>query len=124
LSLEIIQSLFEDIKECIELIRSRFDNINTPEDFTNSPDGMTKLDAISMRLQVIGELVKNIDKKNKEFLQTYSQIEWSDIMRLRDIISHHYSEVNATIIFKICKNDIDKLGITVNQILLEINKKL
>ncbi|MFH1197949.1 MAG: HepT-like ribonuclease domain-containing protein [bacterium] len=123
MSLEIIQSVFEDIKECVDLITTRFIDINSHEDFTNKPEGMTKLDAITMRLQVVGELIKSVDKKNREFLKNYPQIEWIEIMKLRDIISHHYAEVNALVIFKICKDDIPLLNKTVIQILSEIKKQ-
>jgi hypothetical protein len=41
--------------ESIELIEKRFSRIRLPEDFVLSLDGVTLLDAVSMRLQVIGE---------------------------------------------------------------------
>ena len=46
--------------ESTELIEKRFSRIRVPEDFVLSADGVTILDAVSMRLQVIGESVRKI----------------------------------------------------------------
>jgi uncharacterized protein with HEPN domain len=47
--------------ESIELIEKRFSRIRLPEDFVLPLDGVTLLDAVSMRLQVIGESAKSLD---------------------------------------------------------------
>jgi len=44
-------------------ITVRFDPINNIEDFTNTPEGMEKLDTICMQLIAIGESLKNIDSE-------------------------------------------------------------
>ena len=75
MSLEIILSLFEDIKEAIELINQRAEDIDSPADFLGDNDGLTKLDAISMRLQVIGESLKKVDRVDAYFLNKYPEIE-------------------------------------------------
>jgi uncharacterized protein with HEPN domain len=48
--------------DSIALIEGRFATMNSPDEFVQSMDGMTLLDAISMRLQVIGESVRKIQK--------------------------------------------------------------
>jgi len=60
--LDVILSFFEDIKKAIELINQRIETINSPVDFLKDNDGLIRLDAISMRLQVIGESFKSVDK--------------------------------------------------------------
>jgi uncharacterized protein with HEPN domain len=50
----------EIMLESIELIEERFSRIRASEDFVNSPDGVTILDSVSMRLQVVGESVRKI----------------------------------------------------------------
>jgi hypothetical protein len=42
----------------IKLVQERFSGIGIPDDFVSTPEGVTLLDAISKRLQVIGESVK------------------------------------------------------------------
>ena len=53
--------LLNFILNSLEMIKDRFEGISNSDDFMYSKDGMTKLDAISMRLQSIGEALKNID---------------------------------------------------------------
>jgi uncharacterized protein with HEPN domain len=74
--------------ESIKLIESRFQQIGSPGEFVQSSDGVTLLDAISMRLQVIGESVRKIQKMDSLFLAPYSDVEWNKIARFRDLVSH------------------------------------
>jgi len=46
--------------ESICMVQERFSKIGMSEDFVSTSDGVTLLDAISIRLQVIGESVKQI----------------------------------------------------------------
>jgi uncharacterized protein with HEPN domain len=81
---EILDHL-ELMIESIELIEKRFSNIRSPEDFVLSPDGVTLLDAVSMRLQVIGESVRKLQKLGPSFLNRYSNIEWDKLARFREV---------------------------------------
>ena len=105
----------------IELIESRFQKIRIPDDFVESSDGITFLDAISMRLQVIGESVRKTQKVDPLFLKRYSEIEWDKIARFRDFVSHHYSQVDHEIVFDICKVHVPKLKIALQKIHSEIS---
>jgi len=70
-----------------------------------------------MKLIATGESLKNIDKiTHKELLKKYPNIEWTKIKGIRDILSHHYFDLDANIIFEICKEHIDNLIITLKQI--------
>ena len=100
----------------IKLIQERFSGIGIPDDFISTPEGVTLLDAISMRLQVIGESVKQIQKRNPVFLSTYPEIEWDKIARFRDLVSHHYAYVDHELVFDICKRHIPKLGEVVQKL--------
>lgn len=97
------------ILESIELIYQRFSMINQADDFVKNDNGVLILDAIAMRLQVIGELLKKTDKVDNQFLKANQEINWDNIMRLRDIVSHHYEKVDHEIIFDICKNHLPLL---------------
>jgi hypothetical protein len=48
--------------DSIALIESRFLKIDVADEFVLSSNGITFLDAISMRLQVVGELVRKVQK--------------------------------------------------------------
>jgi len=95
--------------ESIHLVQERFSRIRVPDDFVLAREGVTLLDAISMRLQVIGESVKRIEKTDLSLLQRYADIEWDKIARFRDLVSHHYEHVDHEIVYDICETNIPKL---------------
>jgi len=50
---------------------------------------------------------KNIDKlSDKTILVNYPNIPWKEVKGIRDILSHHYFDLNSEIIFDICKDDL------------------
>jgi uncharacterized protein with HEPN domain len=102
--------LLDYILESIEVVQRRFKEINSADDFVSSDAGIDRFDAISMRLQSIGEALKNIYKHNKQvLLQVKDDNYWSQIIKLREIISHHYIDLDADIIFDICSNELGEL---------------
>jgi uncharacterized protein with HEPN domain len=63
-----------------------------------------------MRIQSIGEALKNLDKREKEFLlQVADSIYWSEIIKTRDFISHHYVDLDAEAVYDICANNLFEL---------------
>ena len=68
-------------------------------------------------LVAVGESIKNLDKiTNKKLLIRYSQIKWKQVMGMRDIIVHHYFDVDAEEIYKTLKEDIPLLLSVLNEI--------
>jgi len=113
----IIQENLQLILESILLIETRFLPIREADDLVSSEASVLVLDAIVMRLQVIGELLKKINKTDHSILEQYPEINWNNIMRLRDIVSHHYDKVDHEIIFDICQSHILKLKNTIVQMM-------
>ncbi len=106
LALDVITLIDENLKTVLK----RTKHIRSADDFTYSETGMILLDSICMKLVAIGESIKNLDKiTNKEFLTRYQQIEWKQAMGMRDIIVHHYFDVDAEQIFNTLKEDIPGL---------------
>ena len=98
------------ILEAGEKIERRFATIQTPDDFLVNDEGQDKLDAICMMLIAIGESLKNLDKiTNGTLLSQYPEVDWRGAKGARDIISHHYFDLNAEAVFGICKDDIPGL---------------
>jgi uncharacterized protein with HEPN domain len=92
------------------LIEKRFTSIHSSDDFLGNTSGLEKLDAISMRLQTIGEAVKNILKTDKKALLKFIPSEyWNNIVKMREIISHHYIDIDAEIVFEICDEELSEL---------------
>ena len=111
---ELINEILSQIITAANRIVRRSENIVSPDDFLISEDGIDKLDAICMMLITIGESLKNIDKiTDGTLLNQYPEIDWKGSKGMRDIISHHYFDLNAEIVFPICKNHIPELLKTV-----------
>ena len=117
LTLEILKQ----IQRSIITIKKRFEPVTSADDFTNSEAGLEKLDAICMQLIAIGESLKNLDKvTNKSLLAKYTEVDWKKAKGLRDIISHHYFDLNAEAIFDVCANHLDNLEFTINKIIKDL----
>ena len=98
------------IEKSVELIRKRFASIECADDFLADDGGLEKLDSIILRIQTIGEALKNIDKHQQGFLEEAAPSEyWSNIIKLRDLISHHYVDIDAETIYMICDEKMDEL---------------
>ena len=104
------KELLEFILTSLELIKKRFESIHSSDDFLQNDAGLEKLDAIAMRLQSIGEALKNLVKREKELLlKVADETYWSEIIKTRDFISHHYVAIDAEIVFDICSNEVEEL---------------
>ena len=110
-----------DIRSAIERLQERTKNIHHTDDFLGSPDGMVMLDATCMLLIAIGESLKNLDKvTHGELLPTYPSIPWKQVKGLRDIISHHYFDVDADQILWIVTNEITPLEKAISHFIEEL----
>ncbi len=67
-------------------------------------DGIDRLDAICMMLIAIGESLKYLDKiTESKLFEEYPEVDWKGAKGIRDIISHHYFDVDAEIVYSVCK---------------------
>ena len=91
--------------------------------FLNTPEGLEKLDSICMKLIAIGESVKNLDKHtDSQLLTKYPSIDWKGVKGVRDIISHHYFDLDAEEIFNICDKHLPSLHTTIKQMIADLKK--
>jgi len=113
----LVIDILHQIIDAIEIVQKRCAYAKVEDDFCDTEQGQEKLDGICMKLIAVGESLKNIDKiTNKELLAQYANIEWKKIKGLRDILSHHYFDLDANVIFEICTEYIDELLLTLKQI--------
>ncbi len=106
----MVYETLNNIEIAINRLQERNVQIHSANDFLLSPWGMEKLDAACMVIIALGESVKTLDKQTeKKLLPTYSSIDWKKIMGARDIIAHHYFDVDAEEVFNIIKNDLEPL---------------
>lgn len=107
---EIALGILKQIENAILRLQERTAKVTCVDDFLLSPQGMEKLDAACMLLIAIGESLKSFDKvTEKKVLSTYPGIPWSDVMGVRDIIAHHYFNIDADEIFEIVHNELEPL---------------
>ena len=108
--LPLIRHTLDKLSLAIDRLQERTASIQTVDDFLATPGGMEKLDAACMVLIAIGETVKNLDKiTEKKLLPTYPAIPWKNVMGIRDIIAHHYFEVDADVVFEIVNKQLASL---------------
>jgi len=118
---ELVIEILIQIDEAIEIVRSRFSVIDSVGDFLNTPEGLEKLDSICMKLIAIGESAKNIDKcTQRTLLAQYPAVDWKGIKGVRDIISHHYFDLDAEEIFVICETHIPPLHETIKTMITDL----
>ena len=113
----LISHILGQMIESCNLIMTWNENIKNADDYPASTEGMEKMAASCMLIEAIGEGVKKIDKIHPGFLAERSpEIQWKQIMGLRDHIAHGYFNLDADIIFDVVKNEIPVLKTTLKEI--------
>ncbi len=108
-------------REAAERILARFEPVGSASYFLDSEEGLEKLDAICMQLIALGESLKNLDKvAGPEFLERYPQIDWKSAKGMRDIISHHYFDLDAEAVFDVCKVNIPEMIPVLTQMIADV----
>jgi uncharacterized protein with HEPN domain len=101
----LAREITRQMLEAIRRIERRAAGVSNPDDFVSSDDGLDKLDAICMMLIAIGESCKQLDKHTEgQLLPKYPGIDWKGIKGIRDVMSHQYFDINAEIVFSVCRN--------------------
>jgi len=117
----LISDSLENIEQSLNDILEWTTDVRSVNDFLLSPSGMILLNAVCMKLFAIGEELKSIDKRtDNQLFPQYPTIDWKEAMKMRDLIAHHYFDINAEIVFSTLQHDIRPLLQTVKQIRLDL----
>lgn len=115
---QIIESLLKKIFQTVERILANSETITSPSFYLLTPSGMERLESTCMLLIAIGEGVKGVDKlTDKKLLSFYPEMDWKGVMGMRDIIAHHYFDLDAEIVYDVIKHDLLKLKDVLQQII-------
>ncbi|MEA2072247.1 MAG: HepT-like ribonuclease domain-containing protein [Campylobacterota bacterium] len=115
----LVVEILIQILNASKTVAQRFEIVDSIDYFIDTPKGQEKLDSICMQLIAIGESLKNIDKiTEKKLLEKYPQVDWKGAKGTRDIISHHYFDLDAEEIYFVCDTKLDGLIKTI-EIMLE-----
>ena len=93
----------DDIEDAISRIRTAMAMLDSA-----APDPQADLarDAVLYRLLVIGEAAKALPDPVRD---SVPDLPWRNIMRLRDLLAHHYHRVDVAIIHATCDAPLNAL---------------
>jgi uncharacterized protein with HEPN domain len=118
---DLVLEILTQIHDATLTVIKRFTPIKSVDDLTGSFEGREKLDALCMQLIAIGESLKKIDTMTGgELLSKYPRINWKGAKGMRDVISHHYFDIDAEEIYFVCTKDIPLLAETVKTIIEDL----
>lgn len=113
--------LLKKIEATLERIIGNSSEINSYLYYASSPSGMERLESTCMLLIALGESIKGVDKlTDKQLLQNYPQVDWKGAMGIRDIIAHHYFDLDAEIVYDVVKNNLPQMLNVVRQIIHDL----
>lgn len=94
-------------------------SVQSIDDLLDTEEGQEKLDSILMRMQAIGEAIKNLDKRYSDLLNNEKDSSyWSEIIKMREMISHHYLNIDAEIVFNTIRSgELDELKSHIDHII-------
>ncbi|MGC9519809.1 MAG: DUF86 domain-containing protein [Desulfuromonadaceae bacterium] len=114
--------ILQQTENALRKILARFEPVDSVAYFTDTPEGMEKLDSICMLLIATGESLKNIDKiTHKQLFSRYPEIDWKGAKGMRDIISHHYFDIDAEEIFWVCQHKVEPMAETIHRMIEDID---
>lgn len=114
---EAIREKCEQILSSLAAIEEYISSITSAEDFFVTKEGQLRLDAITMRFQVVGENVKQIERLQPHFFWTNLLYDIGYIARFRDFISHHYERLDHEIVYRICASKLPAFRQALNEFL-------
>jgi len=119
---EIVLDLLNNMIGATEKILYRNRDIKSIDDYLKDDNSLMLLDSLCMQLIAIGEAVKKIDKEtDKKLLRAYPQIPWREVAGMRDILSYHYFDLNAEVVFEVTTEHIASLQEVLKQIVEDIS---
>lgn len=98
----------EQILKSLDAIQEYMSSITSSSDFLKPESGQLHLDAITLRLQVIGENVKKIENHQPQFFWQELAYDVGYIVRFRDFVSHHYEMLDHEIVYQLCITKLPK----------------
>ena len=115
---ELVIATLKSIILSMEQVLKRFEVIQSSLDFIKDDAGLEKLDSICMQLIATGEGLKQVDKlTNGALFSKYPDVDWKKAMGMRDVIAHHYFDMDHETVYLVCKERIPDMKSAVQRIL-------
>ena len=118
---DMVDAMLGKIEQAIIRILNNSQSIDSYHYYLITPAGMERLESTCMLLMAVGEGIKGVDKMtNKNLLVHYPEIDWKllsfypgidwkGVMGMRDIIAHHYFDLDAAVVFEVVKNNLPSM---------------
>lgn len=103
-----------DILQAINQINQYAQGVNLDE----FKSGQLLIDGVNMNLMIIGEAARNVPD---EVQKKYPQVDWRNIVGLRNVITHEYFRLNLDRIWNIVEVELPLLQQQVTEILKKEN---
>ncbi|MBV8039323.1 MULTISPECIES: HepT-like ribonuclease domain-containing protein [Bacteroidaceae] len=115
---EHVLHLLRKIEQTLKRIIDNSTEIDSYHFYYLTPAGMERLESTCMLLIAIGESIKGVDKlTNKELLPQFPSIDWKGAMGIRDIIAHHYFDLDAEIVYNVVKSNLPEMLVVVEDMI-------
>lgn len=116
---EHVLHLLQKIGTTLERIIANSKEIDSYNFYYLTSAGMERLESTCMLLIAIGESIKGVDKlTNKGLLTQFPKVDWKGAMGIRDIIAHHYFDLDAEIVYNVVKENLPEMLVTVKEMIL------
>ncbi len=120
---EHVLHLLRKIEQTLKRIIENSVEIDSYHFYYLTPAGMERLESTCMLLIAIGESIKGVDKlTNKELLPQFPSIDWKGAMGIRDIIAHHYFDLDAEIVYNVVKSNLPEMLVVVEEMISFIER--
>lgn len=117
----LVIEILNNIRWSLDQITRRFRGIEKSDDFTATDLGLEKLDSICMQLINIGEALKHIDKLTGDtLLPEYTGIDWTGAKGMRDIITHHYFDIDTETVYGVCTEHVPQMRLVIDGIITDL----
>lgn len=115
---EHVLHLLRKIEQTLKRIIDNSTEIDSYHFYYLTPAGMERLESTCMLLIAIGESIKGVDKlTNKELLPQFPSIDWKGAMGIKDIIAHHYFDLDAEIVYNVVKSNLPEMLVVVEDMI-------
>ncbi len=119
----LVLGILRQIAAALEKIRDRSSQVGSAEELIATPAGQERLDGLCMLFIAIGESLKHIDKiTGGELFAAHPEIDWRGAMGFRDIIAHHYFDIDAEQVYWICKHEVAPLSTTLQKMIKSLSE--